>query len=86
MRDSGKNIKRLPNKFHQNHPAYNDWIEYKLNAIIKGKGGVTQEKIDDLIKEASQEINKAYDNFKRTDGAVNMNSYFKDLLKKMGNQ
>ena len=86
VRDSGKNIKRLPNKFHQNHPAYNDWIEYKLNAIIKGKGGVTQEKIDDLIKEASQEINKAYDNFKRTDGAVNMNSYFKDLLKKMGNQ
>ena len=83
VRDSGKNIKRLPNKFHQNHPAYSKWIETKLENIIRRDGGITQEKVDNLIKEASQEINKAYDNFKRTDGAVNMNSYFKNLLEEM---
>lgn len=80
-RDSGKNLKKLPNKFHGNHPAYSQWISMKLDRMATSKNGITQEGIDKLLNEASRKINDAYDNFKKTGGAENMNEYFKKLLK-----
>lgn len=81
VRDSGKNLKKLPNKFHGNHPAYSQWISMKLDRMATSKNGITQEGIDKLLNEASRKINDAYDNFKKTGGAENMNEYFKKLLR-----
>ena len=80
VRDSGKNLKKLPNKFHGNHPAYSQWISMQLDRMATSKNGITQEGVDKLLHEASRKINDAYDNFKRTGGKENMNDYFKKLL------
>ena len=80
LRDSGKNLKRLPNKFHGNHPAYSKWISIRLERMALSKNGITQEGVDELLHEASRRINDAYDNFKRTGGKENMNDYFKKIL------
>ena len=80
MRDSGENLKKLPNKFHGNHPAYSKWIETKLEKLSKTNGGLTEVKIDKLLDESRKEINKAYENFKNTGGKENMNDYFKKLI------
>ena len=80
VRDSGKNLKKLPNKFHGNHPAYSQWISMRLDRMATSKNGITQEGVDKLLHEASRKINDAYDNFKRTGGKENMNDYFKKLL------
>ena len=81
VRDSGKNLKKLPNKFHGNHPAYSQWISMRLDRMATSKNGITQEGVDKLLHEASRKINDAYDNFKRTGGKENMNDYFKKLLR-----
>jgi len=79
MRDCGKNLKKLPNRFHGNHPAYSKWIEKKLEKLSNTKGGLTEEKINKLLDESKKEIYKAYENFKNTGGKENMNDYFKKL-------
>lgn len=77
---SGKNLKKLPNKFHGNHPAYSQWISMQLDRMATSKNGITQEGIDKLLRKASRKINDAYDNFKRTGGKENMNDFFKKIL------
>ena len=80
LRDSGKNLKKLPNRFHGNHPSYSKWIEKKLEYMRRSEGGITEERITKLTEEARVEINKAYDNFKNTGGKEKMNDYFKKKL------
>ena len=79
-RDSGKNLKKLPNRFHGNHPAYSKWISAQLDRMASSKEGITQAGIDKLLKNATKRINEAYDNFRRTGGKENMNDYFKKLI------
>lgn len=79
-RDSGKNLKKLPNRFHGNHPAYSKWISAQLDRMASSKEGITQAGIDKLLKNANKRINEAYDNFRRTGGKENMNEYFKKLI------
>ncbi|MGN0232653.1 MAG: hypothetical protein ACI4A8_10660, partial [Muribaculaceae bacterium] len=81
VRDSGKNLKKLPNRFHGNHPAYNKWIDLQINKALDTEGKITQEKIDNILKDATKMINGAYDNFIRTGGQENMNDFFKRFLK-----
>lgn len=78
MRDCGKNLKKLPNRFHGNHPEYSKWIDRKLTELQKS-GKLNKEEINKLIDEATKNINKAYDNFIKTDGKENLNQFFKKL-------
>ena len=81
LRDSGKNLKKLPNRFHGNHPNYSKWIELQLNKISKKNNGtINAQDIDMLLDKARKKINEAYDNFQQTGGKENMDKYFKKII------
>lgn len=75
-RDSKLNRIIVPSGFHGNHPAYTDWIRKQLSKYMKN-GRITPEDVQEVIKQASSEINKAYLNYSKT--GERMNSYFKRL-------
>jgi len=74
-RDVGQNLKKLPSGFHGNHPAYSNYVNGRINNLIR-TGNLSAESIKSLQKEMSLMINKAYDNYKLT--GENLNTFFKN--------
>jgi hypothetical protein len=77
-RDVAKNLKKLPSKFHGSHYWYNQYIKKELTKLAET--GINKESVDGLLKKASSEINKAYENFMKSGGAENMNDYFRKIM------
>ncbi|MCJ8155264.1 hypothetical protein MKJ01_15980 [Chryseobacterium sp. SSA4.19] len=75
LKNSGVNLKKLPNRFHGNHPAYTNWIKGKIDVLIE-RNELTKEGLEGIIKEANTEINKAYKEFKES--GQSLNKYFKN--------
>nr|WP_273255061.1 AHH domain-containing protein [Pseudomonas sp.] len=75
LKNSGINLKKLPNRFHGNHPAYTNWIKSQFNELVE-TGNFTKEGLQGLIKNANSEINKAYKEFRES--GQSMNDYFKN--------
>jgi hypothetical protein len=64
---------------HQNHPAYDDFIEYRLDRF-KDKGNLSPESCNDFIqKELIPELKKEIFNAKNS-ASKNLNTYFKDVI------
>lgn len=72
-RDNG-NLFDLPEKFHGNHPAYSKWIEMQ---IIEHQKTLSKETIQKITNDAKKEIKKAEKVWLKSNGAINMNEYFK---------
>ncbi|WP_228393949.1 SpvB/TcaC N-terminal domain-containing protein [Chryseobacterium artocarpi] len=78
LKNSGMNLKKLPNRFHGNHPAYTNWVKDQIVELAKD-GGLTKEGLEGIIKNANDEINKAYKEFK--ENGQSLNEYFKNKTK-----
>ncbi len=76
LRNASYNLKKLPNRFHGNHPAYSKWIEKEIGKLAE-KGMFNEKGLRGLIKDANQHINKAYKEFEVS--GQNLNQYFKNL-------
>lgn len=75
LKNSGVNLKKVPNRFHGKHPAYTTWVAGKISALEE-TGKLTKEGLEDIIKEANKEINKAYKEFEKS--GQSLNDYFKN--------
>lgn len=78
LKNSGINLKKLPNRFHGNHPAYTNWVKNKIDDLL-AEGDLTKEGLEGVIKEANIELNKAYKEFKES--GQSLNDYFKNKKK-----
>ncbi|UUC47349.1 AHH domain-containing protein [Flavobacterium cerinum] len=67
--------------FHGNAPAYDQWIEDKINKYVKKNGSKGLESYIEgkLIPQADKLLDKMYETYKKT--GKNMNDQFKELLK-----
>lgn len=74
LKNSGGNLKKLPNRFHGNHPAYTNWIKQEIEKLHRS-GNLTEDGLKGLIENANKEINQAYGEFERT--GQSLNDYFK---------
>ena len=64
---------------HQNHPAYDKFIEYRLNRFMD-KGNVSHEACNDYIqKQLIPELKKEIFNAKNST-SKNLNTYFRDVI------
>ena len=73
LKNSGINLKKLPNRFHGNHPAYTNWIRERMSDLAAD--GFTKGGLQGVIKKANSEINKAYKEFQKS--GQSLNDYFK---------
>lgn len=74
LKNSGLNLKKLPNRFHGNHPAYTNWIRDRFSDLAS-EGKFNKAGIQGVIKKANSEINKAYKEFQKS--GQSLNDYFK---------
>lgn len=75
LKNSGMNLKAIPNRFHGNHPAYTKYIKEGIEKLVE-KNQFNKEGLEGLIKEANAEINKAYKEFETS--GQSLNDYFKN--------
>jgi len=73
--NGGFNLKKIPFPFHGNHPQYNIFVTNQLNNLKDISPG----SIQNLQKDLNSLINTAYDNYKATGGAENLNEFFRKL-------
>ena len=70
LKNSGINLKKLPNRFHGYHPAYTKWIGGQIEGLVSS-GKFNKSNLQGLIKKANSEINQAYKEFQKSGQSLN---------------